>query len=88
MAIKRATQPFTAYLDGVPRVVRTGDLVQDDDPVLKGRERLFEDVDAHVAQRAPRTVEQATADPGEPRSLTSPRQPGRKAAQRKPPAAG
>ncbi|MFD5294781.1 hypothetical protein ACFWJU_06195 [Streptomyces mutabilis] len=65
--------PFTAYVDGMPRVVRAGDLVEDSDPVMRGRTHLFESVDDHVAQQRPRaTVETATADPGEPRALTGP----------------
>ncbi|MGW0131895.1 hypothetical protein [Streptomyces sp. NPDC003299] len=74
MSIKRATQSFTAYVDGVPRVVRVGDLVEDSDPVLRGRTQLFEDVEAHVAQAQPRPgAEAATAAPGEQRALTPPK---------------
>lgn len=74
MAIKRATQPFTAYIDGMPRVVRAGDLVEDTDPVMQGRAHLFETVEEHVAQRQPQQpqVETATAEPGEQRNLTPP----------------
>ena len=73
MTIRRATQPFTAYVDGMPRVVRAGDLVEDTDPVLKGRAHLFEAVEEHVAQRqARKPVESATAAPGEVRDLTPP----------------
>ena len=71
--IKRAIQPFTAYIDGMPRVVRAGDLVEDPDPVMTGRTHLFEAVEAHVSQRQPHAgVESATAAPGEQRDLTSP----------------
>jgi hypothetical protein len=69
--IKRAIQPFTAYIDGMPRVVRAGDLVEDTDPVMTGRTHLFETVEEHVSQRQPR-VESATAAPGEQRDLTPP----------------
>lgn len=41
------------------RRVRQGEVVQDDDPILVGRESLFVRVD----------VEQATAAPGEKRAL-------------------
>lgn len=67
----RCTKSFSAYVDGSPRVVRAGQLVEDDDPIVKGREASFESVDAHLAARRPR-VEQATADPGEQRNLTTP----------------
>lgn len=72
MAIKRAIQPFTAYIDGMPRVIRAGDLVEDTDPVMQGRTHLFETVEDHVAQRQPQQpqVETATAEPGEQRNLT------------------
>jgi hypothetical protein len=67
----RSKRSFAAYgPKGAPRVVKAGQIVADDDPVVKGRESAFESVDAHLARR-PRT-EQATADPGEPRALTPP----------------
>ncbi|MGV2914492.1 hypothetical protein [Streptomyces alfalfae] len=73
MGIKRATQAFTAYIDGMPRVVHAGDLVPDTDPVLQGRTQLFEDVEEHVAHRHPSPqTESATAAPGETRNLTPP----------------
>ncbi|WPP30037.1 hypothetical protein [Streptomyces sp. CL7] len=74
MAIKRAIAPFTAYIDGMPRVVRAGDLVEETDPVMQGRTHLFETVEDHVAQRQPQRpqVETATAEPGERRDLTPP----------------
>ncbi|MGW4950666.1 hypothetical protein [Streptomyces parvulus] len=67
----RCKKSFSAYVSGSPRVVKTGQLVPDDDPIVKGREASFESVDAHLAARRPR-VEQATADPGQPRDLTPP----------------
>ncbi|MFE9936321.1 hypothetical protein [Streptomyces hirsutus] len=67
----RCKRAFSAYVDGRPRVVKTGQLVPDDDPIVKGREASFESVDAHLSARRQR-VEQATADPGEPRDLTPP----------------
>ncbi|MFI7394016.1 hypothetical protein [Streptomyces tendae] len=67
----RCKRAFSAYENGRPRVVKTGQLVPDDDPIVKGREASFESVDAHLAARRPR-VEQATADPGQPRDLTPP----------------
>ncbi|MYU24757.1 hypothetical protein [Streptomyces sp. SID8352] len=70
----RCKKSFSAYVNGAPRVVKTGQLVPDDDPIVKGRETSFESVDAHLAARRPR-VEQATADPGQPRDLTPPAPP-------------
>ncbi|MFE7236091.1 hypothetical protein ACFVAF_36865 [Streptomyces sp. NPDC057596] len=67
----RCKRSFSAYVDGSLRVVRAGQLVEDDDPIVTGREASFESVDAHLAARRPR-VEQATAAPGEQRNLTSP----------------
>ena len=46
-------------------VVVAGDLVDDNDPIVKGREALFEPAEAAVK---PSSVEQATAAPGERRS--------------------
>lgn len=82
MAIKRCKASFSVSVRGVPRVVTVGSLVDADDPVVRGREHLFEDVETHMSDRAPQT-EEATAAPGERRSLL----PGRttkKTAARKP----
>ncbi|MER7212459.1 hypothetical protein ACFYY8_33615 [Streptosporangium sp. NPDC001559] len=73
--IKRSTSSFAAVVDGVPRVVPVGHLVEDGDPLLVGREHLFEPVETHLARREP-AVEQATAAPGERRSISGVR-PGR-----------
>lgn len=70
MAIKRCRASFAASVRGVPRVMAVGTLVSEDDPILKGREHLFEDAEVHVQERA--RVEQATAEPGRRRSLTRP----------------
>lgn len=67
MAIKRCKSSFATSVRGVPRVMKTGQLVTDDDPVLKGREHLFEDVEAAVRDVP---VEDASAAPGRRRSLT------------------
>ncbi|SDN17891.1 hypothetical protein [Streptomyces wuyuanensis] len=71
MAIKRCRAAFAVSVNGVPRMVTVGQLVDASDPVIKGREALFEDVDTYVSERAPK-VEQATADPGEKRSVGRP----------------
>jgi hypothetical protein len=70
MAVLRCTEAF-AFSDhktGVERVVRPGDLVDAKDPLVKGREQWFESVDATVDRVSDRTVEQATAAPGEKRT--------------------
>lgn len=87
MAIKRCRASFAVSVGGVPRMVTVGQLVEASDPVIKGREHLFEDVETHVSDRALK-VEQATADPGERRSVLPPRkQSAAKKAAAKPPAA-
>lgn len=62
---KRALESFA-----VPgfRMVHAGDILADDDPILKGRGHLFEDLSEYVT-RTTSQVEQATAAPGEKRSL-------------------
>ena len=62
MAVLRVREPFSFdEPNGVQRVMRTGDLVDASDPLIKGKEHLFEPVET--------TVERATAAPGERRSL-------------------
>lgn len=71
MAALRCTNPFVAYLDGVPRLVTGGELVDANDPVVQGRDQFFEPVDDYLSRRGTKaapTVEQATAAPGERRS--------------------
>jgi hypothetical protein len=77
MAIKRVKAPFAAIVRGVPRSYTTGQLVDESDPVVKGREHLFEDVEAHVGAGRGR-VEEATAGPGEKRAVTRPQRPVRR----------
>jgi len=60
-------QSFATTENGRPRVVRKGTAVVANDPVVKGREKLFDA--AEDAVRAP--VEQATAAPGEQRTTKS-----------------
>lgn len=78
--MKRCKQAFAAEVDGRFRAVRLGTLVSDSDPVMKGREALFEDVEEHVRREQEKakvtsltTVERASADPGEKRALGRPR---------------
>lgn len=71
MAVLRCTEAF-AFSDhktGVERVVRPGDLVDAKDPLVKGREQWFESVDTTVERISDRSVEQATAAPGEKRPV-------------------
>lgn len=71
MPIKRCKASFTMFVGGSPRIVNAGDLVDKNDPVIKGREALFEDVETYVSDRTPAPVEQATAAPGERRDVRS-----------------
>ncbi|MGW9371190.1 hypothetical protein ACWGVR_14405 [Streptomyces xanthophaeus] len=80
MPIKRCKAAFAAVVNGAPRVITVGQLIEADDPIVKGREACFEDVDTYMTERAART-EQATAGPGERRSVALP---AKKAAARKP----
>ncbi len=66
MAIYAAKEAFTFDQDGAPRVFTPGDLISDDDPGYKGRERLFEPVSV-VAARRSGVTETASAAPGEVR---------------------
>ncbi len=78
MAVVRAIEAF-AFTDkrGVPRVVRPGDLFDATDPCLTGRAHLFEPVEV-TAERRRATVEDASAVPGEQRSVST-RKPVKKA---------
>ncbi|HEY9353008.1 MAG TPA: hypothetical protein VIP28_07155 [Nocardioides sp.] len=69
MAIKRCKAPFSVWTNGVPRVISGGQLVEDSDPVYKGHEHLFEDVETYMSERSSK-VEQATAEPGEKRAVS------------------
>lgn len=77
--VLRCTSAFAVFNGNVPRVLRPGDLVVDDDPAVKGRETYFEPVEASAERHSVR-VEQATAEPGERRA----RGPLKKAAAPKP----
>lgn len=74
MSVKRCKSAFTVWVNGVPRVIAGGDLVDDTDPVYKGHEHFFEDASAYVAKRETAgRVEDATAEPGDRREVTAPR---------------
>lgn len=73
--MKRCTESFTIWRGGAPLAFTAGQLVDDKHPILKTHKHLFADPDAATGQASDFTlkpVEQATADPGEPRALTPP----------------
>ncbi|BBC53882.1 putative head-to-tail connector protein [Mycobacterium phage HC] len=68
MSIVRAKEAFAYFgRDRVSRIVKPGDLFDDSDEAVQGREKLFEPVEVTAARRA--GVETATAEPGELRSI-------------------
>jgi hypothetical protein len=71
MSILRCTESFAVMNGHIPRVLRAGDTVYDNDPVVKGHEASFEPLEDHIARVT--SVEAATAAPGEKRSVTRPR---------------
>lgn len=79
MAIKRCKASFAASVNGTPHMFKVGQLVDAGDPVIRGREGLFEDVETYVSGREAARVEQATAEPGAKRSVGRPA-PAKKAA--------
>lgn len=85
MGIKRCKSAFVLMVDGRPRILNPGVLVDDTDPVVRDHPENFEDVETYVSDRAAARVEQTTAAPGEKRAVSKPRTPaGRKPASRKP----
>lgn len=72
VAIYRCKEPFRTNVNGAKRVVPAGELVEDTDPVFKGREHLFEPVGDYVSRHGEARVERATAEPGEKRSVGRP----------------
>lgn len=78
----RCKQSFVIGVAGTNRAIRTGDIVSANDPRFKQYKHLFESKyfepsDTYIE----RTVEEATADPGEKRTVTKPA-PARKATKR------
>lgn len=72
MGILRCKEAFAVTdSDGAALVFAPGDLVDSKNKHVKGRESLFEAVEANVERKA-RPVEQATAAPGETRTRTEP----------------
>jgi hypothetical protein len=66
--ILRVTKAFSVLSDPNGHVYTPGELVDSNHPHVKGREGHFETVEAHVSARSV-GVEQATAAPGERRSV-------------------
>jgi len=64
MAVLRCTEAF-AFTDpktGVERVVRPGDLVDEKDPLVKGRKGWFESVEANVQRVTDRAAGKSVDD--------------------------
>lgn len=70
MTAVRVKESFSFDLDGVPQVVRAGEIMSDDDARYKGREHFFETAD-EAASNATNAVETASAAPSQGRILTS-----------------
>lgn len=72
--MKRCTESFTIWRDGAPVAFTAGQLVDDKHPILKSHKHLFEEPSGSRPASAftLKPVEQATADPGQQRSLTPP----------------
>lgn len=88
MPIRRAKESFSFNAsDGSPVIVTAGQLVEVDGfDGYKGREHLFEDVDAYVSRQDAQksqtaNVETATKEPGEKREVTPPKFSARKDSQ-------
>lgn len=67
MAYLRCIAAFVDFRGGAVEMYNPGRLVDDKDSVIKGRESYFELVEVAAARHG--GVEQATAAPGEKRSL-------------------
>ena len=68
MAYLRCIAAFVDFRDGAVEMYNPGRLVDDSNPVVKGRESYFEPVEVAAARHA--GVEQATAEPGGRRTRT------------------
>lgn len=59
---------FAASVQGQTVIIQPGQVVDEHDPILKGRQELFEDFAPKIRKyKGQRGVEQATAAPGEKR---------------------
>lgn len=69
MATLRCREPFAADVNGVPRVITAGQLLDSADPIVRGRSHLFEAIDEFMGRRTA-AVEDASAEPGQRRQRT------------------
>lgn len=69
MALLTVIESFADFSTGHPEVYNPGRLVDENDPVVKGRERHFESAEVTASRTR---VESATAAPGERRTRTRP----------------
>lgn len=76
MAIKRCREAFSVWVNGAPRVVSAGQLIEDSDPLYSTHGHLFEDVETYVSDHRPAGVEDASAAPGKLRHVTAPQEAG------------
>jgi hypothetical protein len=69
MALVRVREAFTCFrTNSYGDTYRAGDLVDEKDPAVKGREAYFESPEAEVTRRVNSVpIERATAEPGEKR---------------------
>lgn len=82
MSTLRVKDPFAVDQGGFHRVLRAGDLIDENDPVVTpGRLQFFEQVAVTVAREQGR-VESASAAPGERRTVTTPKPTRRRAAKK------
>ena len=77
MGVLTVTEAFAyAEKNGVQRVLRPGELVDDTDPVVKRFPKFFESVESNVYRtsyhKGEARLEQATAAPGESRTTKRP----------------
>jgi hypothetical protein len=67
--VYRCTEAFAIYKDGAPLVFTDGQEVLEGDPILKSHRQHFETSESRVMRT--RQIEQATAAPGELRTVTT-----------------
>ncbi len=72
MGVKRCKDSFAIFVNGAPRMLTAGSLVDDADQVVADYPNNFEDVETYVSDRSTSQVEQATAEPGEKRNRRAP----------------
>lgn len=71
--VLRVKEGFSFDHNGMPVTLKVGQLVNEDDPWVRGRETFFEPADKSALRQVPSSiaVETATAAPGERRVLTN-----------------